>query len=183
MQAFDKLSLLALLAALMAWVAAPLHPVSGLALLLAGLLHLARIARWAGDRTLAEPLVTVLHAGYAFVPLGALALGAEILVPGRLGMAGAQHLWMAGAIGLMTLAVMTRATLGHTGQELHAGVGTLAIFAALVLAVLARVGAGIWAGQAAGLHGAAGLAWVAAFGGYAVIYGRLLLGRPAGKRR
>jgi uncharacterized protein involved in response to NO len=183
MQGFDKLSLLALLAALVLWVAAPLHPVSGLALLLAGLLHLARIARWAGDRTLAEPLVTVLHAGYAFVPLGALALGAEILVPGRLGMAGAQHLWMAGAIGLMTLAVMTRATLGHTGQELHAGVGTLAIFAALVLAVLARAGAGIWPGQAAGLHGAAGLAWVAAFGGYAVIYGRLLLGRPAGKRR
>ncbi len=121
MQAFDKLSLLALLAALMAWVAAPLHPVSGLALLLAGLLHLARIARWAGDRTLAEPLVTVLHAGYAFVPLGALALGAEILVPGRLGMAGAQHLWMAGAIGLMTLAVMTRISLDHTGQPLHAG--------------------------------------------------------------
>ena len=84
-------------------------------------MHALRLARWAGHRTFAEPLVTVLHAGYAFVPLGALALAAEILAPGSFGMAGAQHFWMAGAVGLMTLAVMTRATLGHTGQELRAG--------------------------------------------------------------
>ena len=183
MQPFDKLSLLVLLVALLAWVAAPYHAATGLALLLAGVLHLIRLARWAGERSLAEPLLTVLHAGYALVPLGALALGAEILVPGRLGMAGAQHLWMAGAIGLMTLAVMTRATLGHTGQELRAGAGTVAICAALVLSVLARVGAGIWPGHAAGLHGAAGLAWIAAFGGYAVIHGRLLLGAVPARRR
>jgi uncharacterized protein involved in response to NO len=183
MQGFDKLSLLALLVALVLWVAVPLHAATGLALLLAGLVHAVRLARWAGDRTLAEPLVTVLHAGYAFVPLGALALGAEILAPGRLGMAGAQHLWMAGAIGLMTLAVMTRATLGHTGRELHAGAGTVAIYAALVLAVLARVGAGIWPGHAAGLHGVSGLAWVAAFGGFALLYGRLLLRAAPAKRR
>ena len=42
-----------------------------------------------------EPLVAVLHLGYAFLPLGALAIGAEILAPGHFGMAAAQHLWMA----------------------------------------------------------------------------------------
>ncbi len=133
MQRFDKATLVALLVALVLWVAQPLSVATGVALALAGGLNAMRLARWEGHRTLAEPLVTVLHAGYAFVPLGALALSAEILAPGSFGMAGAQHLWMAGAIGLMTLAVMTRATLGHTGQALTAGAGTVAIYMALVL--------------------------------------------------
>jgi uncharacterized protein involved in response to NO len=151
-------------------------------LLLAGGLHLVRLARWAGDRTLAEPLVAVLHLGYAFLPLGAVAIAAEILMPGSLGMAAAQHLWMGGAAGLMTLAVMTRATLGHTGQALTAGPGTVAIYAALVGAVLARLGAGLWPDHAHLLHMVAGAGWIFAFGGFAVIYGPLLLRLPAAKR-
>ncbi|MFB9149897.1 NnrS family protein [Roseovarius ramblicola] len=182
MQRFDKLALLALLAALLAWVADPVHAATGGMLLLAGGMHVGRLARWSGERTLAEPLVTVLHVAYAFLPLGALALGAEILMPGGLGMAGAQHLWMAGAIGLMTLAVMTRATLGHTGRALSAGGGTVAIYGAIMLAALSRVAAGVWPEHAAWLHGLSGLAWIAAFGGFAVVYGRLLLRLPAAKR-
>jgi len=114
--------------------------------------------------------------------LGALALAVEILAPGSFGMAGAQHLWMAGAIGLMTLAMMTRATLGHTGQALTAGVGTVAIYAALILSVLARVAAGILPEISGLLHTVAGLGWIAAFGGFAVVYGTLLLRLPAAKR-
>lgn len=182
MQRLDKMALMVLLAALLIWLALPLHPVAGAALVLAGILHLVRLCRWAGDRTLAEPLVAVLHAGYAFLPLGALALGAEILVPGLLGIAGGQHLWMGGAIGLMTLAVMTRATLGHTGQALSADAGTVAIYATLVLAVLARAAAGLWPGGASFLHSLSGLAWIVAFGGFAVVYGRLLLRLPAARQ-
>ena len=182
MQRFDKAALVALLLALLRWVALPVAVLTGLALALAGGLHAVRLVRWKGYRTLAEPLVTVLHAGYAFVPLGALAQAAEILSPGVFGTAGAQHLWMAGAIGLMTLAVMTRATLGHTGQELTAGAGTVAIYAALVLSVIARVAAGIWPDMAGTLHMVAGLCWIGAFGGFAAIYGALLLRLPAAKR-
>jgi uncharacterized protein involved in response to NO len=180
MQGFDRIALLALLAAIVLWLAMPFSLVTGAALLVAGVLHLVRLARWAGHRTLAEPLVAVLHAGYAFLPLGALAVGAEIIAPGRLGAAAAQHLWMGGAVGLMTLAVMTRATLGHTGQSLAAGPGTVAIYAALVASVLARVAAGVWPGEAGSLHAASGLLWIGAFGGFAVNYGRLLL-RPAAR--
>ena len=79
-------------------------------------------------------------------------------------MAAAQHLWMGGAAGLMTLAVMTRATLGHTGQALTAGPGTVGIYAALVVAVLARLAAGIWPDQAHLLHMVAGAGWILAFG-------------------
>lgn len=182
MQRFDKLSLLVLVAALLLWVALPLHAATGAMLIVAGVFHLVRLARWAGDRTRAEPLVIVLHIGYAFLPLGALALGAEILVPGTLGTVGAQHVWTGGAIALMTLAVMTRATLGHTGQALSADAGTVSIYLALILAVLARVAAGLWPMQASLLHGVSGLAWIAGFAAYAVIYGRLLLRAAPAKR-
>lgn len=182
MQRFDKIALVALLVALVLWVALPLGVPTGLGLALVGVLHALRLFRWAGHRTFAEPLVTVLHAGYAFVPLGALALAAEILLPGSIGMAGAQHFWMAGAIGLMTLAVMTRATLGHTGQDLTAGAGTVVIYVALILSVLARVAGGVWPGSSGTLHTMAGLLWIVAFGGFAVAYGALLLRLPAARR-
>jgi len=77
----------------------------------------------------------------------------------------------------MTLAVMTRATLGHTGRELAAGPGTTSLYVALMIAVLARLAAGIWPGQAELLHALSGFAWIAAFGGFALLYGPLLL-RP-----
>ena len=105
-----------LLVALALWVAMPLGALTGVALALAGVLHAVRLARWAGHRTFAEPLVTVLHAGYAFVPLGPWRLRRKSC-PGTVGMAGAQQLWMPGAIGLMTLAVMTRATLAIRGSR------------------------------------------------------------------
>jgi len=181
-QRFDKVTLMVLLVGLLAWVALPDHRVTAILLLLAGGLHLVRLARWAGDRTLTEPLVAVLHLGYAFLPLGAVAIAAEILMPGHLGMAAAQHLWMGGAAGLMTLAVMTRATLGHTGQALTAGPGTVGIYAALVVAVLARLAAGIWPDQAHLLNMVAGAGWVLAFGSFALSYGPLLLRLPATKR-
>lgn len=182
MQRFDKAALMVLLLGLLAWIALPDHPATAILLLLAGGLHLVRLARWAGDRTLAEPLVAVLHLGYFFLPLGAVAIAAEILMPGPLGMASAQHLWMGGAAGMMTLAVMTRATLGHTGQALTAGPGTVGIYAALVGAVLARLAAGIWPDQAHLLHMAAGSGWIFAFGGFTLFYGPLLLRLPAAKR-
>lgn len=177
MQRLDKVALLALLVALGLWVAAPQAGATALALLLAGTLHLVRLARWAGERTAAEPLVWVLHLGYAFVPLGALAIAGAAQAPGALGGAAAQHLWMAGGVGLMTLAVMTRATLGHTGRALTAGAGTTMLYLALVAAVIARLAAGIWPMQAALLHSLSGLAWLGAFGGFAALYGPLLL-RP-----
>lgn len=181
MQRFDKLALVALLVALVVWVALPGHVLTGTLLAVAGALHVVRLGRWAGHRTLAEPLVAVLHLGYAFLPLGALALASEILAPGLFGMAAAQHLWMGGAAGLMTLAVMTRATLGHTGQDLTAGPGTIGIYAALLVAVLARFAAGLWPTEASVLYMFGGTAWILAFAGFALIYGRLLLSLPAAR--
>jgi uncharacterized protein involved in response to NO len=177
MQRFDKVALLVLLVALLAWVMRPESVAAGVALGVAGLVHLLRLARWAGLRTGAEPLVWVLHAGYGFVPLGALALAVAVLWPAVLAPGAALHLWLAGAIGVMSLAVMTRATLGHAGQALTAGRGTQAIYGLMLLSVLARLGAGLWPGQAEALHLLAGLGWLGAFGLFALLYGGLHL-RP-----
>lgn len=177
MRRFDQLALGLLLATLLAWVIWPLATFTGFALALTGIVHIARMARWAGDRTLSEPLVLVLHLGYGFVPLGALAGAAEILGQGLVGTGSAQHLWMAGGIGLMTLAVMTRSTLGHTGRALTAGLGTVALYGAVIVAALARFAAGAWPAAAGMLHSLSGASWIFAFAGFALLYGPLLL-RP-----
>jgi uncharacterized protein involved in response to NO len=156
---------------LAAWIAAPTHPITGTLLLIAGCMQSTRLIRWAGDRTLAEALVLVLHLGYAFVPAGFLLLGASAWstsVPATAGM----HAWTAGAIGLMTLAVMTRASLGHTGQPLRAGRATQIIYAAVFGAAVTRIVAAF--GGSVTLMEFAGLAWIAAFGGFLLLYGPLL---------
>ena len=82
---------------------------------------------------------------------------------------------MAGAAGLMTLAMMTRATLGHTGQKLHAGSATVAIYLLLVCAVLARIMAAIWIGAMMPLFTLSAIMWVSAFAGFAIAYGPCLV--------
>jgi uncharacterized protein involved in response to NO len=77
---------------------------------------------------------------------------------------------------------MTRATLGHTGQNLTAGAGTVAIYLALILSVFARVAGGVWPEFSGSLHMMAGLFWIAAFAGFAIVYGAHLLRLPAAKR-
>jgi len=173
---FDAFALAAGIAALVAWIALPQHAVTGVLALVAGALQSVRLARWAGDRTFADRLVLILHVAYAFVPLGFLFLGAAILWPADFPTSAALHAWTAGAFGLMTLAVMTRASLGHTGRDLVASIPTQLIYLAALVAVLARIAAA-FAPSVLLLH-LAGFAWVAAFAGFAAAYGPLLLRHP-----
>lgn len=177
----DKLALIGLAAAGLVWITAPQS--RGGVMLLAGaaVLHLIRLIRWRGHVTGAEPLVWVLHVGYAFVPVGALGLALSGAWPERFASAPAQHLWMAGAAGVMTLAVMTRATLGHTGHKLSAGRGTVALYLSLILSVIVRIAAGIMPRGEMAMLTLSGALWVGAFGGFALIYGPYLM-RPRAER-
>ncbi|WP_114966937.1 NnrS family protein [Alkalilacustris brevis] len=167
------------LLALALWAALPGTVLAGLACLLAGVANLARLARWQGLRCGAEPLVWVLHAGYAFVPLGFLAIGAQSLgAPGTA--SAAQHVWMAGAVGLMTLAVMSRASLGHAGLPLAAGRGVALLYLALIGSVAARFLHGLFPLPAT-LH-LAGALWITAFAGFALLYWPILA-RPRRAQR
>ncbi|MGP0093156.1 MAG: NnrS family protein [Xanthobacteraceae bacterium] len=174
---FDAVSLVAGGAALACWIALPHSFGSGVALLLAGLLQAVRLARWAGDRTFADRLVLVLHVGYGFIPLGFILLGLAILWPAWWPQSAGLHAWTAGAAGLMTLAVMTRASLGHTGQKLIASVPTQMIYLCAFIAALSRILAAFE--PTIFLFHVTAVAWVLAFAGFAVAYGPLLLRPPA----
>ncbi len=172
--ALDRISLGLLHISLLAWVFAPAaHPV-GIALLCAAAINLWRLVRWRGQSTASEPLLLVLHIGYAWLVVGVGALGAANLEPG-FPLSAAIHALTAGAIGTMILAVMTRATRGHTGHELSADGATTLIYALVILAATVRIGAALvpWA-QPDLLIGAAAL-WIGAFGLFTLRYAPLLL--------
>jgi len=171
----DRVALVATAAALLAWIAAPEAPPTPWLALAAGVALAVRLSRWCGLRTASEPLLLVLHVGYAWLPLGLILLAAARLTPLLPGSA-ALHALTAGAVGTMTLAVMCRATLGHSGRALTAGPGTTAIFGMITLAALLRVGGGAALGDfGAILLLASGAAWIAAFGLFLVLYGPILL--------
>lgn len=170
---FDMIAVAGGAAAIALWVVAPSHYATAILALIAAVLHAVRLVRWAGCRTLREPLVVVLHVAYAFVPIGFLLVSSSIAAPAFITATGALHCWTAGAIGLMTLAVMTRASLGHTGQPLTATIPVQLVYLAVVIAAAARIIAAFDIARAPLLHLAA-FAWVAAFGGFALIYWPLL---------
>lgn len=174
---FDKFSLIVLVAVLGLWSFAPdlpnLTEWAGWGLLVAGGLHLIRWGRWRGFLTLSEPLVWVLHLGYLALPLGAVLMAGNLLWGGPVSLIAAQHLWMVGGIGVMTLAIMTRATLGHTGHSLAAGWGTAVLYLSVFASALFR----LWADGDPGFLMLSGLCWMFGFGGFVASYGPKLV-RP-----
>jgi uncharacterized protein involved in response to NO len=174
---FDQLAVLALALSLLAWVPAPDGAVTGSLLVIAGVLHALRLARWHGARTRREPLVTILHLGYGWLALGLVLLGFEVhgLLPVPF---AALHALTAGAIGTMTLAVMTRASLGHTGHALHAGPLTVTIYTTVIAGALLRVVAPALPGPATFLSFGS-LLWGGAFLLFVLGYGPMLIRRRA----
>lgn len=169
---FDEFTMVLSAASLALWVALPDGIPTGAALLLSGLLNAIRVARWAGDRTAADRLVLILHVGFLFVPLGFVlsALSAfSVLAP-----SAGIHAWTVGAIGIMTLAVMSRTSLGHTGRALAASPGLQAVYAAAAIAALARICAVVEPQWSVALLHVAAFAWAAAFLGFAALHARLL---------
>ncbi|MGO3934250.1 NnrS family protein [Rhodopseudomonas pseudopalustris] len=183
---FDRVAAIVGIAGLLAWGGAPSIPaahtaVAGL-LLIAGLLQGIRQLRWRPERTLAEPLVAVLHLGYAFLPLGFLLAAYALWTAEKSAATAATHAWTVGAIGLMTLAVMTRAIRGHTGHPLTAPFGTIVIYALMATAAATRITAALLPETAFVVLSLSGAAWVGAFVLFASLYGPMLLRRPAMQR-
>lgn len=178
----DKLDIGVLLVsavALAAWVAFPDWSVSGALCILAASANLFRVGRWAGWRTTAEPLVVVLHIAFLFVPIGFALVGIAILSPAILTQSGAIHGWTTGAIAMMTLAIMTRASLGHTGCSLVASPSITLIYVSAFGAALARILAAFEFNREAMLHTSVFL-WVVAFATFVIVFAPLLV-RPKSK--
>jgi uncharacterized protein involved in response to NO len=172
----DKLALALTLAALLAWVAAPGTTAGAALLAAAALAGLLRLARWQGPATRSEPLLLVLHVGYLWIPIG-LALLALSHWLSALSETGALHALTIGAIGTMSLAVMSRATLGHTGRALVAGPGLTAAFALISLAAVSRVVAVVWDSAAQPLLMLTAASWIGAYLCFLAVCAPMVLGR------
>jgi uncharacterized protein involved in response to NO len=168
----DRLALGALHLGLVGWVFAPWARAAGLLLLIAAVLNAWRLARWRGMATLAEPLLAILHLGYAWVVLGAALLGASILHP-VIPMPAAIHALSAGAMGTMIIAVMTRVLRGHTGRRLQADSITTAIYLVVTAAAVVRVLAAFMGTMA--LFELSAFFWMLGFGGFVLAYGPMAL--------
>jgi uncharacterized protein involved in response to NO len=173
----DRIALGLLHASLLCWVLVTDSALVGAALVAAGALHLWRLVRWQGHATVREPLLLILHVGYLWLAAGTALLGLSTLsdvVPAAAGI----HALTTGAFGTMILAVMTRASLGHTGRALHADGATVAIYILVTLAAVLRVVAawpGVWT---MALLEPAAAAWVAAFALFVAHYGPMLVRPP-----
>jgi uncharacterized protein involved in response to NO len=130
------------------------------------------MTRWHGWRCWREPLVLVLHGFYAFLPLGLLAVAAAAL--DWWSQAPALHVLTVGAIGGMTLAVMTRASLGHTGRRLAASPPTSLAYAAVWAAALCRPLAELFPDYYLPLLSISGGLWIAGFGLFVIEYAPIL---------
>jgi uncharacterized protein involved in response to NO len=173
---FDGIVLALQLAALVGWIVAPEALWVGWALVGAGVMVAARLARWRGGDTLSEPLVWSLHLGFLWMPVGLCLLGLSSITP-VVPVAAGLHALGAGAMGSMILAVMSRAILGHTGQDLTADAWTAAVYILAATATAIRIIAAfapetqpesLWLGI---------VLWMAAFAIFTVRYGRLILAR------
>jgi uncharacterized protein involved in response to NO len=149
---------------------------------LSGLLHGLRLVGWSGWVGRSDPLIWVLHLGYAWLVAGLLLLTAgqaTALVPPSLW----THVLGVGAMGTLVLGVMTRVSLGHTGRPLVLPTGAASIYWMMMLAAVARLvhAAGLVDSESWLLVSAT--AWVGSFTLFLVFYSLILLspradGRP-----
>ncbi|ADE87322.1 NnrS family protein [Rhodobacter capsulatus] len=137
----DRLAVGAAIAAALAITLGLPDPVIGTAELTLGAAQLIRIARWQGWAVRGEPILAVLHAAMALVGFGALLQGLAAFGIGS--QIGALHFSAIGGIGTMVSAVMSRATLGHTGRPLVAPFPVALAYALIPLAALLRWAAAV----------------------------------------
>jgi uncharacterized protein involved in response to NO len=149
---------------------------------LAALANGARFVRWRTLETLRIPLVWVLHLGYVWVVFGLLAASAGWM--DWLPRASALHALGAGAVGTMVLAVMSRASLGHTGRKLEAGTPITLAYALVAMGALLRVLATVITDSTAeAMIPLSGALWAGGYALFCIVYTPILIrpradGRP-----
>jgi uncharacterized protein involved in response to NO len=150
-------------------------PLTGAIALAAALANGARLVLWRGYAAWRAPIVWILHIGYAWLVVGLATAGAAALSP-HIPAATSAHAFGTGAVGTMVMAVMTRASLGHTGRPLVAATPVVWAYCLITLAALLRTFGVILAPRHyTEILMAAGLAWIAAFALFVGVYAPILI--------
>lgn len=179
---FDLVAISLTALALIAWMAAPPGWLPGALLAIAAAAQFIRLARWKGWKAAADPLVLVLHVGYAWMPAG-LGLLAAAQLGAPLPQSAAVHALTAGGMATMILAVMTRASLGHTGRELRAGPATSIIYLMVTAGAVLRVAAPLGGLDYRMGMEIAGLCWIGSFLLFIACYGPILFAPRVGEAK
>jgi uncharacterized protein involved in response to NO len=176
-KAVERLVPVATIGALLAALFAPASPVTAALAAVAAIVHVVRLAGWYTPRLWSVPLLWILHLGYAWIALGFALLAVSAAGLGTAAVS-ALHAFTAGGIGALTLGMMARVSLGHTGRLLEPAPVMTRAFVLINLAALLRVALPlVFPGVYAQSMLAAGLAWVIAFAVFVVVYATVLL-RP-----
>jgi uncharacterized protein involved in response to NO len=173
----ERFTLISTVIALVLGVIEAPTTILGIAFLLAAIANAWRFSQWQSVKTLRVPLLWVLHAGYAWLVIGFTTKAAYYLgsaVPPSI----ATHAFTAGGVGVLTLGMMARVSLGHSGRQLEVGKPIICAFACINAAALSRV-FGVWLFPEFTLRWleAASLFWLLAFGIFIIIYAPIFM-RP-----
>jgi uncharacterized protein involved in response to NO len=149
-------------AAVLSWVLAPGTAIAVVTLGALAALHAARLALWRPWVARGRPILWILPAAYAWIPLGlGLLVGAAV---GVLPTSAGLHALAAGSMGALIAGMMSRTARGHTGRLLQASRAECWAYGWVLLGAALRLAAALFAG-ALGLWwlGAAALLWSGAF--------------------
>lgn len=153
---------------------APDSMLSGSLALLAAVVHVLRISGWRSFRTSGQPILWVLHVGYAWLPVGLAMKAAALLAEADWAMKW-QHALTIGVFATMILAVMTRSSLGHTGRPLVVPRAITFAYVVLILSTVLRVfGVALFPGHYLLTVSVSGLAWMSCFAIFVAVYAPIL---------
>lgn len=149
--------------------------ITGWIALAAGVLNALRMRGWGSLATLREPILWILHIGYAWLAVGLMMRGAAELT-GLLPLDAGIHALTVGSIGCMTIGMMSRVALGHTGRPIRSARATVAAYWLLNAAALIRVAFSLTSDGTLGSVSllASGLLWSLAFALFARVYWPIL---------
>lgn len=172
----DSASILGMAAAVACHALALSDTITGLVAAMAAAANFVRLGMWRWRATLSEPIVWSLHLAYLWVPVGLAALSAAMLGD-WLSHSAAMHLLAIGAIGGMTLAMMSRAPLGHTGRSLIVtGPVAIAYLLIAIAALLRGFGLEFLSANYFLVILLAGTFWITGFVIFVVTYASILTG-------
>lgn len=173
----DRMTQLALISAVAMVIVNQVAPdtvLGGIVVAIAAVINGIRLLGWQGHRVLGTPILWILFLGFGFVVLG-LAADALATLSDWLPRNAADHLLTIGGIGCMTIGIMTRAGLGHTGRKPHASAIMVGTYAAIgCSAVLRTLAPVLWPESYATAMAIVGSLWMISFATFFVTFWPIL---------